>query len=133
MSIIESLRQPIMPDTDVLVLGLKGMEPYAGMLKAWIYEQRIILSSVVVHELYTEMNYQEIIALGELIKYFPVAVPEREVYEQAAGIRQSLRKSGKECSLADSLIAAQAIVLGAQLIATETERYQGIALNLKIV
>ena len=129
-SLIEALRMEVMPDVSVLILALSGQEPWAGALRGWIYEGRLLLSAVVVHEMYLELSYAEIISLGELLHLFPVQVPTKEMYEQAAGIRQGLMQRGIQISLADALIAAQAIVINAGLVSIDPKRYEGIAITL---
>jgi predicted nucleic acid-binding protein len=39
-----------LPDTNVLIYGLMGEKPYASLLKKWIKQKTLSLSSIVVAE-----------------------------------------------------------------------------------
>jgi len=113
--------KPILLDTDVMVDFLRGHARAVAFVKA--HSERIILSSIVIAELYAGvMEDQEQAILDELVKIFRV-VPVTVELAKAAGIHK--RDFGKShgVGLADAILAATAQSEGAELKTLNVKHY----------
>lgn len=113
--------KPILLDTDVMVDFLRGHAQAVAFVKA--HSERIILSSIVIAELYAGVREdQEQAILDELVKIFRV-VPVTVELAKAAGIHK--RDFGKShgVGLADAILAATAQSEGAELKTLNVKHY----------
>ena len=112
---------PFLLDTDILVYFFRGYSKAATYINT--YSERIILSSIVVAELYAGVrDEEEQSALEGFFALFPV-IPVNAVIAKAGGLFQ--RDFGKShgVGLADAILAATAVTESAELKTFNTRHY----------
>ncbi|MBU1200322.1 PIN domain-containing protein [Patescibacteria group bacterium] len=97
----------ILPDTNMLILGLADQQQYGEILKAWIIKNRLVFSPIVVAEFLIGANLQVAQNFNQLVQQFPVLPIDLETAKIAAHIRKTSFKKKKKLILPDCLIAAQ--------------------------
>ncbi len=115
------MSKPLLLDTDVMVDFLRGHARAVVLVKG--HSERIVLSTVVVAELYAGVKGEDEEAiLDELIGTFR-AVPVTVEVAKTAGIHK--RNFGKShgVGLADAILAATAQVEGAELKTLNGKHY----------
>ena len=115
------MANPILLDTDVLVDFLRGYNKAVVLVNA--YSNRIILSSIVIAELYAGINGEdEQVALDKFVSLFRV-IPVNTEIAKAGGFykRQFDRSHG--IGLADANIAVSVVAKNAELKALNIRRY----------
>ena len=116
----EEMMKKILVDTDVLVDFLRGNEKALSFMKN--HAEEIILSSIVVAELYAGIRTNEEDKLDRLISLFPVIPLTSEIARYGGFFKRDFHKS-HGIGLADALIAATAESQGATLKTLNTKHY----------
>jgi len=112
---------PILLDTDVLVDFLRGHERAVAYVKT--HEDRIILSAIVIAELYAGVKGdEELRQLEQLISLFPV-VPVSGQIAKTAGLHKRDYGPSHGVGLADAIMAATAETRTADLKTLNTRHY----------
>ena len=115
------MTRQILPDTDILVDFLRGHGRAVAFIRA--HAERIILSSVVVAELYAGVRGDaELKVLDNFIALFRV-VPIDAVIARAGGMLKRDYGKSHGISLADALLAATAEAENAALKTLNTRHY----------
>lgn len=94
-------------DTNVFILGLRGEEPEANLLKKAIQNNKLVISSVVIGEFLSKVTEQEAESFYVLVDIFKVLSIDKEVAMVAAEYRKTSLKT-KRIHLLDCFLAAQA-------------------------
>lgn len=97
----------ILPDTNILILGLANKKPYGSLLKNWIIKNQLVFSPIVIAEFLIGANPQPTKDINQLVWQFPVLPIDLETAQAAAQIRKSHLVKKKKLILPDCLIAAQ--------------------------
>ena len=115
------MAKPILLDTDVLVDFFRGHGKAVAFVNT--YNARIILSSIVVAELYAGVKGEaEQTALQEFISLFRV-VPVNAEIAKAAGLYKRDYGNSHGVGLADAILAATAEAENAELKTLNTKHY----------
>ena len=115
------MAKPILVDTDVMVDFLRGHPKAIALIRD--NSNRIILSSIVVAELYAGVKGEaELSTLDGLLSLFPV-VPVSRAIAKAGGLHK--REYGKShgVGLADAIVAATAEAENADLKTLNIRHY----------
>ena len=111
----------ILPDTDILVDFLRGQSDAVAFVNT--HSARIILSSIVVAELYAGVKGDtEQTALDNFISLFRVVPVIQEIAKTGGIYRRDFAKS-HGIGLADAILAATAEVENAELKTLNTKHY----------
>jgi predicted nucleic acid-binding protein len=112
---------PILPDTDVLVDFLRGHSTAVAYINT--HASRIILSSIVVAELYPGVKGEaEHSALDKFISLFRVVPVSAEIARTGGLLKRDYGKS-HGVGLADAILAATAEAENAELKTLNTRHY----------
>jgi predicted nucleic acid-binding protein len=115
------MARPILIDTDVLVDFFRGRDKAVAFVNE--YNDRIILSSIVVAELFAGVKGDaEQIALQNFISLFRV-VPVDAAIGKAGGLYKRDYGKSHGVGLADAILAATAEVANAELKTLNTKHY----------
>jgi predicted nucleic acid-binding protein len=116
------MEKPILLDTDVLVDFLRGLDKAVALINK--YNDRIILSSIVVAELYAGVKEgdAEQNVLQNFISLFRV-VPIDAAIGKAGGLYRRDYGKSHGVSLADAILAATAESENAELKTLNTKHY----------
>jgi len=113
--------RPLVLDTDVLIDFFRGHSKAVAYVQA--HASRIILSSIVVAELYAGVKGEaEETALADFITLFRVIPITREIAQAGGLYRRDYGKS-HGVGLADAILAATAEAEGAALKTLNTKHY----------
>ncbi len=111
----------IIPDTDVLVDFLRGRSKAVAFVNA--HSDRIILSSIVVAELYAGVKGDaEQAALDDFVSLFRVASVNAEIAKAGGLYKRNYGKS-HGVGLADAILAATAEIENAELKTLNIKHY----------
>ena len=100
--------QLVLPDTNILIQGLAGNEPYASFLRKLIEEKRLVLSAICVAEFLTKATDEEEKIVSELFSAFPVLEIDLTTAKMGALYRKKYLEKDRRLKLPDCLIAATA-------------------------
>jgi len=115
------MRKPIVLDTDVLVDYLRGHGKAIVYVSA--HAGRIILSSIVVAELYAGVRgEEELNTLDSFLATFPV-IPVSAEMARRGGLWKHEYYASHGVGLADAIVAATAESQGAELKTLNTKHY----------
>jgi predicted nucleic acid-binding protein len=115
------MTNPILVDTDVLIDFLRGYGKAVSFVNR--YNSRIILSSIVIAELFAGVKgHVEKAALEGFISLFPV-VPVNTHIAKAGGLYKRDYGKSHGVGLADAIIAATAEAENAELKTLNTKHY----------
>lgn len=115
------MTRPVLVDTDVMVDYLRGYPKAVALIQA--QSARVILSSIVVAELYTGVRGDgELSALDSLVRLFRV-VPVSPELARAAGLHKANYAKSHGVGLADAIVAATAEFENADLETLNTKHY----------
>ena len=115
------MARPILLDTDVLVDFFRGHSRAVGFINA--YHARIILSSIVVAELYAGVRGDEEQAvLQDFLSLFRI-VPVDAAIGKAGGLYKRDYGKSHGVGLADAILAATAEAENAELKTLNTKHY----------
>ncbi|MDY0166463.1 MAG: type II toxin-antitoxin system VapC family toxin [Thermoguttaceae bacterium] len=115
------MTRPILPDTDVLVDFLRGHGKAVAFVHA--HASRIILSSIVVAELYAGVKGEaEQAALDSFVALFRI-VPVSGDIAKAGGLYNRDYGKSHGIGLADAVLAATAEAENAELKTLNTKHY----------
>lgn len=115
------MTKPILLDTDVLVDFFRGFDKAVTLVNE--YDDRIILSSIVVAELFAGVKGDaELAALQDFISLFRV-VPVNAAIGKAGGLYKRNYGKSHGVGLADAILAATAEAENAELKTLNTKHY----------
>lgn len=117
------VKKLVLPDTNVLILGLAGKQPYADGLKSWIENGELVLSSIVVAEFLIGATPEEEQFFNGLLKQFEVVPVDLLTAQIAATIRKKYLARKTKLHLPDLFIAAQCRIYKAALATTNPKDY----------
>jgi len=116
-----TMTRPMLPDTGVLVDFLRGNSKAIAFINA--HQARIILSSIVVAELYAgAKGNAEIAALEDFVSLFRVVPVAAEIAKAGGLYRRDYGKS-HGVGLADAILAATAEAENAELKTLNIKHY----------
>ncbi|MEK7521705.1 MAG: PIN domain-containing protein [Patescibacteria group bacterium] len=102
-------------DTNVLILGIKGLDPDKNFLSKAVRKGQVLISVVSVAEFLTRASEEAKVKFEKLIDAFPPCGVDLEVARAAASYRGELLKV-KRVQLLDCFLAAQAKVHNLTLV-----------------
>lgn len=105
-----------LPDTNVLIYGLMDKKPYGDLLKKWIQNKSLVLSSIVVAEFLVGATTEEEKIFEALLDKFGSLPVDTAVSRIAALYRKKYLKKGFKLKLPDCLIAAICKLYNARLV-----------------
>lgn len=109
-------------DTDVIIDYLRGYEKAKSFLSSNSCNN-LFLSSITIAELFAGVRGEnEVIAINSLLSSFDIIDVDKEIARQGGLLKQKYNKSNG-MGLADALIAASAISIGATLITLNKKHY----------
>ncbi len=115
------MAKPILIDTDVMVGFLRGQPEAISLVKQC--QERMILSSVVVAELYAGVKgEEELTRLDGLVSLFRI-VPVSAAIARGAGLYKRDYAKSHGVGLADAFVAATAQVENAELKTLNVKHY----------
>ncbi|MEI6670329.1 MAG: type II toxin-antitoxin system VapC family toxin [Acidobacteriota bacterium] len=115
------MTNPVLVDTDVMVDFLRGHPKAVALVHA--QSERIILSSIVVAELYAGVRGDaELRTLDRLIQLFRIVAVSSDL-ARAAGLHKRDYAKSHGVGLADAIIAATAQAEHAELNTLNTKHY----------
>ena len=115
------MAKPILPDTDILIDFFRGYSKAVDFLNT--YAARIILSSIVVAELYAGVKGdKEQATLDNFISLFRIIPPGAEIAKTAGLYKRNYGKS-HGIGLADAILAATAEAENADFKTLNTKHY----------
>ena len=115
------MSRSVLIDTDVMVDFLRGNPEAVAMMQS--YSNRIILSSIVVAELYAGVrDDNELSALDRLISLFRV-IPVSPALARAGGLYKKHYAKSHGVGLADAIIAATVDAENAELKTLNAKHY----------
>lgn len=115
------MQKPILADTDILVDFLRGFDKAVDFVSA--HSDRIILSSIVVAELYAGVKVKsELATLDRFVSLFRV-VPVTAEIAKAGGLYKRDYGKSHGVGLADAILAATADAENAELKTLNTKHY----------
>lgn len=119
---------PVLVDTDIMVDFLRGNPNAVTLIKK--YSDRIILSSLVIAELYAgAKGDEELTILDDLVSLFQI-IPVSIAIAKAGGLYKNNYAKSHGIGIADAIIAATAQSENAALITLNIKHYPMIE-NLK--
>jgi len=115
------MKTPVLVDTDVLVDYLRGHAQAIAFVTK--HAERIVLSSIVVAELYAGVKGEaEQAALDDLVSLFRVVPVTVEIARRGGLLRRDFGKS-HNVGLADAILAATAEIENADLSTLNVKHY----------
>lgn len=113
--------KPVLVDTDVMIDFLRGTPQAVALVQA--YDDRIVLSSIVVAELYAGVRGDaELKALDQFIALFRV-IPVSPELARAGGLYKMDYGRSHGVGLADAIVAATAQAENAELKTLNVRHY----------
>jgi len=110
-------------DTNILIYALAGKNPWANLMKKWIKEKRVALSSIVVAEFLTGATDEEARVFEALLDRFNSLPVDTATARLAADYRKKFFKKGRKLPLFDCLIAATCKLHKTTLVTFNTTDY----------
>ena len=115
----------ILPDTDILIDFFRGYEKAVAFIDK--YNDRIIISSIVVAELFAGVKgKKEEGTLEDFVSLFPVITLNSEIAKVGGLYKRDFGKS-HGIGLADAIMAATAEIENAELMTLNTKHYPMIS------
>jgi predicted nucleic acid-binding protein len=115
------MNRPLLIDTDVLIDCLRGRDEAVALVR--LEADRIVLSAVVVAELYAGVKGDlELAALDDLVSFFRI-VPVTADVAKAAGLWKRDYGRSHGVGLADAILAATARAENADLCTLNIKHY----------
>jgi predicted nucleic acid-binding protein len=113
--------KPVLPDTDVLIDFLRGHAKAVALVRSC--EDRLILSAVVVSELYAGVRVaKEETVLDEFVALFRVLPVSAEIARTGGLLKRDFGRS-HGVGLADALVAATVLSENAELKTLNVRHY----------
>lgn len=110
-------------DTNVLIYGLAGKPPWANLLKKWIKQKSLALSSIVVAEFLCGATKNEAKIFEALLDKFGSLPIDTAVARLGADYRKTFLAKKRKIKLPDCLIAATCKLYGAILVTFNPKDY----------
>lgn len=115
--------QIVLPDSNVLILALKGEEPCASFINEQITTKNLAFSAVVVAEFLSKATNEEERVVSVLFSKFQVLSVDLAVAQLAAYYRKSFVAKKYNLKLPDCFIAATAKIYKLQLATLDKSGY----------
>lgn len=112
-----------LPDTNVLIYALKGIEPYSGWIADKIRSNSLVFSSLVVAEYLSGSSKEEEKVIALFVSKINVLPVDVAVAKIGAAYKKSFSRKTKKAWLSDCLIAATCKVFGAMLVTSDKKDY----------
>lgn len=112
-----------LPDTNILVYALKGIEPYATWFSDQINKNQIVISAVVIAEYLSGANKKEEEVIAYLTSQIDVLPVDLEVSMAGAKYKRDNLKKTKKVWLSDCLIAGTCKVYNAILVTEDKKDF----------
>ena len=116
-------------DTDILLFSLKGNSTVLGKW-AKLDANQWVISAISGYEIQKGIEANPITKSSQratkLLAQLEMEPVSSDVALEAAKIHQALKKKGISIGPADELIAAQAIILGATLVTSNTKHFEHV-------
>ena len=117
-------------DTNIVLETIWGKEPVASRVASWIKRGQIVLSPIVVAEIYAKGSQEEKEKLELLIGKFGVLPIDVVTARIAGDYRHRFLRKKKKVFLMDCLIAAAAKLYGLTLVTHNTSDYPMTDINI---
>lgn len=114
------MKKQILVDTDVIVDFLRGYAKAVSYVEN--HSAEIVLSSIVVAELYAGVRDNERSNLDDFVSLFPIIPITSEIAKTGGLFKRDYHKS-YGIGLADALMAATAVIENAELKTLNTKHY----------
>lgn len=114
------MKKQILVDTDVIVDFLRGYTKAIAYVEN--HSAEIVLSSIVVAELYAGVRDDERARLDDFVTLFPILPITSEIAKTGGLFKRDYHKSYR-IGLADALMAATAVTEDAELKTLNTKHY----------
>lgn len=111
----------ILPDTNVLIQALGGVDPYGSFIKKAVEENQLVLSVVVVAEFLVGSTDEEERLFNSFLSQFKVLPVDLAVAQLAAFYRKKYLHLKKKLMLPDCFIAATCKIYNL-ILATDNKR-----------
>ena len=111
---------PVIPDTNFFILGLKGNKECGPLLLKWVENDQLLISAIVVAEFLTKADPKEEEIFQSYLDKFPVPPITEKTAKIAAKIRKESLGRKTTPHLGDCLIAAQCLENHASLATFNT-------------
>ncbi|MFA5308422.1 MAG: PIN domain-containing protein [Dehalococcoidales bacterium] len=118
-------------DTDIAIDFLRRREYARALLNRWAGEGLLAISTLTHLEIYQGMKTGEEGATNVFLDGLVSVVVDIPIARQAGGMLGELRLKGTTIGIADAIIAATALQLGAPLLTNNVEHYPFP--NLKVI
>lgn len=121
------MENPVLADTDVLIDYFNGSPPAAAEVEVLIREERLVLSSVSVFELYAGIiGKKRLQAIDLLIKNALILPLDQQAAKEAGLIFTDLKSRGQLIGNQDILIAAIAQVHALPLLTRNRKHFDRV-------
>lgn len=105
-----------LPDTNIFIYAYHGLSPFAGKVKEWIEEKRLLVSAIVAAEFLTGAEKEETEYFEALLDRFGAVAVDLSIARIAANYKKQFCKRKPGLKLPDALLAATAKVYDASLV-----------------
>ena len=112
-----------LPDTNILINYLKGLDPEKDYFKKIITSEKLFFSPLVAAEYFAKAKEEEIVVFKELLTLGTVIPIDVEVALVAGSYRKKFSKKTKKVYLIDCLIAATCKIYNLTLITNNIKDY----------
>ncbi|MEK7168516.1 MAG: PIN domain-containing protein [Patescibacteria group bacterium] len=112
-----------LPDTNVLIYSLKGIEPYASWFKKTIQEEKIKISVIVIAEFLQGSTKEDEAILKILLDKFECLSVDRKIAEIGASYKKGFVRKTKKVWMSDCLIAATCKLFDLTLVTADKKDY----------
>ena len=112
-----------LPDTNVLIYSLKGIEPYSSWFSKVVQGKRLQISVIVVAEFLVGATKEDEAVMKLLLSKFGSVPVDRTVAETGANYKKSFAIKTKKVWMSDCLIAGTCKVLGSTLVTANKKDY----------
>lgn len=119
-----------LPDTNILVYALKGIEPYASWLTVQIRENKLVISSIVVAEYLSGASDDEVLVLKQITNSTDVLPVNLSVAEVGGNYKKNYSQKTKKVWLSDCLIASTCKVYGVTLATSDRKDFPMKDINI---
>lgn len=96
-----------LPDTNIFIRALYGLEPEATFLKMAISKGKLVISVIVIAEFYPKAQSREIVAFDELVASIGSLPIDENIAKIAGEYRREFLRKTKRAFLLDCFLAAQ--------------------------
>lgn len=120
-----------LPDTNILIYALSGLQPYANWLTKTIDGKKLVLSAIVIAEFLSGATKKDEVSLKLLMDRFDTLPVDGVVAQVAAEYKKKYSRKTKKVWLSDCLIAATCKVFGATLVTFDPKDFPFEEIEIK--